>query len=409
VPASATIAARLQAAKPSLTKTMTQKARLLKAQGVDVITLSQGELDFDTPENVRRAGIAAIESGKTRYTEVPGILSLREAIAAKLSRENGLVYAPEAITVGAGAKQILFDGLFAAINPGDEVIVPTPCWVSYPEMVSLVGGVPVEVRTGEADRWTLQPDPLRAALTPRARAILFNSPSNPTGTVYLQEDWRKLIEVLRNRPDIWILADEIYEPLTYDGVRSVSILNVAPDLAERTLLINGVSKSAAMTGWRLGYGAGPQRLIDAMNVLQSQSTSHASSISQYAALEALSGDQSHHVRFRAAMQKRRDLVCGALGQIEGLSLTKPAGAFYVYVNVGQLIGASKPDGTLLETDMDVALYWLEAGVAGVPGVGFLASPYVRLSFALDEASLVSACDRIARACSRLKRASALTA
>lgn len=394
------ISKRLTAAQPSLTKAMTQRARALAATGMDVITLSQGELDFETPRNIRAAGVRAIKAGKTRYTEVAGIPELRTAIAARMQRDLGLAYEIDEITVGTGAKQVLFNALFAIADPGSEVVFPAPCWVSYPEMIALAGASPIAIDTQQSERWILTPTALRRALSPRTRALLLNSPCNPTGAVYRRDELLALSEVLRERPDIWVICDEIYSALTYT-VRHVSLLEVAPDLRDRSLLIDGVSKAAAMTGWRVGYGVGPQTLIKAMNTFQSQTTSHATSISQFAALEALAGDQTYIGDFRAELKTRRDYLCDRLSQIKGLQVRPPEGAFYVYVDVSQLIGRTTPNGKKLESDMDVALYWLEAGVAGVPGIGFLASPFIRLSFAASERKLEAACDRIAQSCGAL--------
>lgn len=398
------VSARIAQIKGSETKAMTRRAALLREQGRDVITLSQGELDFDTPENVREAGIRAIREGMTRYTAVPGVAPLRDAIREKLSRDNGLEYAHEQITVGCGAKQIIFNALLASINPGDEVVIPSPCWVSYPEMVKLVGGSPVVVRCSENDGFKLSAEALEAAITPRTKWLILNTPSNPTGAVYNQIELRSLGEVLEAHPNVLVMSDEIYENLVYGETVFVSAASATPNLFERTLTINGVSKASAMTGWRLGYGAGPIELIRAMNVIQGQTVSHASSISQYAALEAIAGDRSYVPAFQAELKKRRDLALKKLNNASGLECRRPDGAFYLFPACGSVIGCRTPTGQTIESDSDFAMYLLEsAGVAVVSGTSFLASPYIRISFALSTAELDRACDRIVDACASLTK------
>ncbi|WP_149763809.1 pyridoxal phosphate-dependent aminotransferase [Neomesorhizobium albiziae] len=377
---------------------MTAKASALRDQGVDIVTLSQGEPDFDTPEAVRKAGIAAIREGKTRYTPVAGVKPLRETIRQKLSRDNGLDYEIDQITVGCGAKQIVFNALFASLDPEDEVIIPTPCWVSYPDMVRLAGGEPVLVPCNERFGFKLKPQHLEAVITTRTKWLMLNSPNNPTGAVYSRADLAALAEVLRRHSHVHVLSDDIYEKLVYD-VPFATIAEAAPDLSDRVLTVNGVSKSSAMTGWRLGYGAGPKDLIKAMNTIESQTSSHTSSISQYAAIEAIAGNQDHIAEFVSAFRKRRDLVVEQINQAEGLSCRVPDGAFYVFVSCAGVIGKVTATGKVIESDMDFAMYLLEEfGVAVVPGSGFMASPYIRISYAASEDELKRACGRILAAC-----------
>lgn len=395
------IAARLSSAKASATKEMTRCAAELRRAGRDVIILSQGELDFETPQAIRAAGIQAIESGHTRYTPVPGTIELRTAIATKLRVDYGATYEIDQITVGGGAKQVIFNALFATLDPGDHVVVPAPCWVSYPEMVRLAGGEPVIVRCAEERGFKLTPLDLEAAISPCTKWLMLNSPSNPTGAVYTAGELLAIAEVLRRHPHVWLLSDDIYEKLVYDDTEFAAMVRVAPDLAPRCLVVNGVSKTNAMTGWRIGYGAGDNDLIKAMNVIQGQTTSHASSISQCAAVAALTGDQPYVEEFRQELERRRDLVVDRLGSVPGLRCSPPDGAFYVFVNCEGLLGRHAADGRELGTDLDVALYLLDHGVAVVPGEGFLASPYFRVSFAASHTELVAACDRIAAACNAL--------
>ena len=395
------LAKRLQAVRPSETKAMTAKAAALREQGIDVVTLSQGEPDFDTPEAVCNAGIAAIRAGKTRYTAVAGVKPLREAIQQKLLRDNRLDYDIDQITVGCGAKQVVFNALFASLDPGDEVVIPTPCWVSYPDMVRLAGGEPVLVACHEQSGFKLKPEDLDAAITSRTKWLMLNSPSNPTGTVYSKSELAALGEVLLQHPQVHVLADDIYEKLVY-GVSFSTMAEAVPNLFDRTLTVNGVSKSSAMTGWRLGYGAGPKDLVKAMNTIQGQTSSHTSSISQYAAIEAIAGDETHLPHFVLEFVKRRDLVVEKLNQAPGLTCQVPDGAFYVFPNCAGLIGRRTASGRVIEGDTDFAMYLLEeAGVAVVPGSGFLASPYIRISYASSVEELTKACDRISAACSKL--------
>ncbi|MBP2301794.1 aspartate aminotransferase [Azospirillum picis] len=382
---------------------MTARAAALKAQGREIITLSQGEPDFDTPDNVLEAGIQAIRSGKTRYTAVAGITPLREAIRDKLKRDNSLDYDVDQITVGCGAKQVVFNGLFASLNPGDEVVIPSPCWVSYPDMVRLAGGTPVMAECSEVLDFKLGPESLEAAISPRTKWLMLNSPLNPTGAVYSAADLSRLAEVLRRHPHVWVLADDIYEKLVYPPARFATMAEIAPDLHDRTLTINGVSKANCMTGWRVGYGAGPIELIKAMNTIQGQTSSHTSSISQHAAIEAIAGDQSYIAGFVAEFQRRRDLVVARLNEAPGLRCRTPEGAFYVYPNCAGVIGKRTPSGDTITSDTDFAMHLLDAaGVAVVPGSGFMASPYIRISYASSFEELERACDKIIKACADLR-------
>ncbi|NTE68134.1 pyridoxal phosphate-dependent aminotransferase [Agrobacterium tumefaciens] len=397
------LAKRLQAVRPSETKAMTAKAAALKEKGIDVVALSQGEPDFDTPEAVRNAGIAAIRNGRTRYTPVAGVKPLREAIREKLLRENGLDYDIDQITVGCGAKQVVFNALFASLDPGDEVIVPTPCWVSYPDMVSLAGGNPVLVTCHEHFGFKLKPEDLEAAITPRTKWLMLNTPNNPTGAVYSKADLAALAEVLRRHEHVHLLADDIYEKLVYE-TPFATMADAAPDLIDRTLTVNGVSKSSAMTGWRLGYGAGPKVLIKAMNTIQGQTSSHTSSISQYAAIEAISNGQDFVVASVSEFRKRRDFVVESINKTPGLKCRMPQGAFYVFANCAGVIGKVTAQGRVIETDTDFAMYLLEQfAVAVVPGSGFMASPYIRISYASSLAELERACSRILAACEALSK------
>ena len=396
------LSTKLSAVKPSQTKAMTTLAESLRAEGKSIITLSQGEPDFDTPEWINQAAIEAIHAGHTRYTAVAGITALREAIIGKFQRENGLAFSIDQVTVGCGAKQLLYNALVATLDEGDEVVFPTPCWVSYPEMVKLAGGTPIAVPARAENGFIMTPDELRTALTGKTKWLMLNSPSNPTGAVYSDSDLDALAGVLRDFPNVWILSDDIYEHLVYGDVEFATLAAVAPDLAARTLTVNGVSKAYAMTGWRVGYAGGPLELIKAMNTVQGQSTSHTCSISQHAAVEALNGDQSFLKEFRDAFRKRRDLIVGLVNAIPGLSCDTPDGAFYVFADCTALLNKSTPAGETLESDMDVAMYLMEeAGVAVVPGSGFLADGFIRISYAAAEAELSAACSAIHAAVAKL--------
>ena len=397
------LADALSRIKPSATIEITQKARDLKSKGRDVISLSVGEPDFDTPDNVKEAAKRAIDRGETKYTPVSGIVPLREAIASKFKRENGLDYKPSQTIVGTGGKQVIYNALLATLNPGDEVIVPTPYWVSYPEMVGLCGGTPVFVETTLEDRFKLRPDALERGITPRTKWIILNSPSNPSGAAYTKDELKALTDVLLRHPQVWVLTDDMYEHLTYGDFEFVTPAQVEPGLYERTLTMNGVSKAYAMTGWRIGYAAGPEQLVKAMDFVQGQQTSGACSIAQWAAVEALEGPQDHLPRFRAAFEERRDLVVSMLNQTKGLKCPTPEGAFYVYPSCAEAIGRTSPGGKKIETDEDFVSELLEAeGVAAVHGSAFGLGPNFRISYATSNAVLEEACHRIQRFCGALR-------
>jgi len=389
--------------KPSATIVITQKARDLKAQGRDVISLSVGEPDFDTPDNIKEAAIAAIRRGETKYTPVPGIVPLREAIARKFKRENGLDYKPSQVIVGTGGKQVIYNALLATLNPGDEVIIPAPYWVSYPEMVVLCGGTPVFVETTMEHNFKLQPGPLERAITPKTKWIILNSPSNPTGGAYTRDEMKAITDVLMRHPHVWVLTDDMYEHLTYGDFEFVTPAQVEPRLYDRTLTMNGVSKSYAMTGWRIGYAAGPEELIRAMDFVQGQQTSGACSIAQWAAVEALNGPQDHLKVFRKAFEERRDLVVSMLNQAKYLKCPMPEGAFYVYPSCAEAIGKTAPSGKVIETDEDFVSELLETeGVAAVHGSAFGLGPNLRISYATSTEVLEDACHRIQRFCGSLR-------
>ncbi|TNC71619.1 pyridoxal phosphate-dependent aminotransferase [Rubellimicrobium roseum] len=396
------LSATLDRVKPSPTIAVTTRAQELKAMGRDVIGLGAGEPDFDTPENIREAGIRAIREGKTRYTAVDGIPELKRAICQKFDRENGLVYQPAQVTVGTGGKQVLYNALMATLNLGDEVIIPAPYWVSYPDMVLLAGGVPVFVAAGPEAGFKITPEQLEAAITPRTKWLIFNSPSNPTGAGYTAAEIKGLTDVLLRHPQVWVMADDMYEHLVFDDFRFATPAQVEPALYERTLTVNGVSKAYAMTGWRIGYAAGPVPLIRAMGKIQSQSTSNPCSISQWAAVEALTGPQDFLGPNRALFQGRRDLVVGMLNEAAGVRCPKPEGAFYVYPDISGCIGKVSRGGTAIETDEDFATALLdETGVAVVFGAAFGLSPAFRVSYATSDAQLREACARIQDFCAGL--------
>ncbi|YBV96967.1 pyridoxal phosphate-dependent aminotransferase [Phyllobacteriaceae bacterium JZ32] len=397
------LADALSRVKPSATIAVSQKARELKAKGKDVIGLGAGEPDFDTPDNIKKAAIAAIERGETKYTPVAGIPELRQAIAAKFKRENGLDYKPEQTIVGTGGKQILFNALMATLNPGDEVVIPAPYWVSYPEMVALCGGTPVFVNTTLENDFKVQAKDLEAAITPRTKWLIFNSPSNPSGAAYTEAELKALTEVLMRHPHVWILTDDMYEHLVYGDFVFTTPAQVEPSLYERTLTMNGVSKAYAMTGWRIGYAAGPLPLIKAMDMIQGQQTSGACSIAQWAAVEALNGPQDFIPRNKKIFQGRRDLVVSMLNQARGITCPTPEGAFYVYPSCAGLIGKTAPSGKVIETDEDFVTELLESeGVAVVQGSAFGLGPNFRISYATSEVLLEEACTRIQRFCASLR-------
>ncbi len=388
--------------KPSPTMAITSKARQMKADGLDVIGLGAGEPDFDTPDNIKQAAIEAIQRGETKYTAVDGIPELKKAISEKFARENGLAYAMNEITVGAGGKHVLYNALLATLDPGDEVVIPSPYWVSYPDIVLLSGAVPVIVETTLKDGFKLTPEALEKAITPKTKWFIFNSPSNPTGAAYTRDEIKALTDVLLRHERVWVLSDDIYEHLVYDGFEFTTPAAVEPKLKERTLTLNGVSKAYSMTGWRIGYAGGPAPLIKAIGTLQSQSTSNPSSISQWAAVEALNGTQDFLKDWVKSFKERRDVVVSMLNQAKGLSCPTPEGAFYVYPSCEGCIGKKTPKGKAIDSDGDFAAALLEdEGVAVVPGAAFGLSPFFRVSYATGMDALEDACRRIQRFCTSL--------
>jgi aspartate aminotransferase len=396
------IAHALERIKPSPTMAITSKAREMKAAGFDVIGLGAGEPDFDTPDNVKQAAIAAIQRGETKYTAVDGIPELKRAIVAKFARENDLTYKPAEVTVGSGGKQVLYNALLATLNPGDEVIVPSPYWVSYPDIVLLAGATPVIVETKVEEGFKLSPKALAAAITPRTKWFIFNSPSNPTGAAYTRDEIKALTDVLLKHENVWVLSDDIYEHLVYDGFAFSTPAQVEPKLKGRTLTMNGVSKAYSMTGWRIGYAGGPEPLIKGIATLQSQSTSNPCSISQWASVEALEGPQDFLKSWVASFQDRRDLVVSMLNQAKGISCPTPEGAFYVYPSCAGVVGRTSREGKKIETDEDFATALLqEEGVAVVHGAAFGLSPFFRISYATGIEALEEACRRIQRFCANV--------
>jgi len=391
------LADALSRVKPSATIVVTQKARELKASGRDVIGLGAGEPDFDTPDNIKNAAIEAIRRGETKYPPVSGIMPLREAIAAKFKRENNLDYKPEQTIVGTGGKQILFNAFMATLNPGDEVIIPRPYWVSYPEMVAICGGTSAFAETSIDNGFKLTAAELERCITPKTKWLLMNSPSNPSGAAYTERELRELADVLLKHPHVWVLTDDMYEHLTYGDFVFKTIAEVEPALYERTLTMNGVSKAYAMTGWRIGYAAGPVQLIKAMDMIQGQQTSGACTIAQWASVEALNGPQDFVQKNKAIFQNRRDLVVSMLNQANGISCPTPEGAFYVYPSCKGTIGKTAPSGKVINSDEDFVSELLEAeGVAVVHGSAFGLGPNFRISYATSEQLLEEACVRIQR-------------
>ena len=389
--------------QPSATIAISNKAMALKAEGRDIIGLSAGEPDFDTPDNIKEAAIAAIRRGETKYTAVDGLPELKKAIAAKFKRENGLDYKPSQISVGTGGKQVLFNALMATVNPGDEVVIPAPYWVSYPDIVMLAGGQPVFVPTTAEHGFKVQPEALEKAITPRTKWFVFNSPSNPSGAAYTREELKKVTDVLMRHKHVWVLTDDMYEHLVYDDFKFTTPAQVEPSLYERTLTMNGVSKAYCMTGWRIGYGGAPEQLIKAMSKLQSQSTSNPSSIAQWAAVEALNGPQGFIAKHNAIFKERRDLVVSMLNQAKGISCPTPEGAFYVYPSCRGAIGRKAPSGNVIKSDEDFVTELLAAeGVAAVHGAAFGMSPFFRISYATATEVLEDACHRIQRFCGNLR-------
>ena len=393
----------LSRVKPSSTILVSAKARALARAGRDIIALAAGEPDFDTPDNIKAAAVRAIQDGRTKYTDVDGVPELKAAICAKFARENGLTYTPSQVNVSPGGKPVIYNAMVATLAPGDEVLIPAPYWVSYPDMVLLAGGEPVFIPTTAEDGFLLKPDALERAITPRTRWLLLNSPSNPSGAAYTREALQGLADVLLRHPHVWVLTDDMYEHLLYDGFQFSTIAQVEPELYARTLTMNGVSKAYAMTGWRIGYAAGPEPLIKLMGKVMSQSTSNPCSISQAAAVEALNGPQDFIAERARAFERRRDLVVSMLNQASGLRCPKPEGAFYVYPSCEGLIGRRTPAGTVIASDLDFTNELLEAeGVAVVQGEAFGLSPFFRISYATSDTVLEDACTRIQRFCASLR-------
>ena len=397
------LASRVSRIKPSPTIATSGKAREMKAAGEDVIGLGAGEPDFDTPAHIIEAAKAAMDRGETRYTAVAGTPELRQAISDKFKRDNGLDYAPEQITVGCGGKQTIYNAFMATLDPGDEVIIPAPYWVSYPDMVLLAEGTPVIVDCPAENGFKLEPRDLEAAITTRTKWVILNSPSNPTGTAYTRDDMKAITDVLLAHEHVWVMPDDMYEHIVYDGFEFVTPAQVEPRLYDRTLTLNGLSKAYCMTGWRVGYAAGPVELIKVMNMVQSQSTTHTSSVSQAAAVAALTGPQDFIARHNAEFKERRDLVVAMLNQASGLSCARPEGAFYVYPSCAGLIGKKTPGGNSIESDGDFVAALLDTeGVAAVHGAAFGLSPHFRVSYATSTEILEEACERIQRFCAGLR-------
>lgn len=396
------IAKRLSEIKPSPTIAVSTKARELKAAGKNVIGLGAGEPDFDTPENIKEAAKRAIDNGDTKYTAVDGTPELKQAICNKFKRENGIIYSPSQITVGTGAKQVLYNAIMATVNPGDEVIIPAPYWVSYPDIVALAGGTSVFVECSSENNFKLQKSDLQKAITSRTKWLILNSPSNPTGAAYTEQELEAIAEVLLKNPHVNIMSDDIYEHVIYDGFEFKTIAQVEPKLFDRTLTINGVSKAYSMTGWRIGYAGGNEKLIKAISIIQSQSTSNPSSISQAAAVEALMGPQDFMPERVEAFKKRRDSIVTKLNAIDGITCIKPEGAFYVFPSCEGLLGKTTKNGTTIKDSNDFATYLLEESlVAVVPGIAFGAEGFFRISYATSDKILDEACERIAKACKEL--------
>ena len=395
-------AERLDRIQPSLTIAISTVARRMIAEGKNVISLSQGEPDFDTPRNIKDAAIRALEAGETKYTDVSGTPALRQAVAAKFKRDSGLDYKPEEIIISTGAKQVLFNAMVATLNAGDEVIIPSPCWVSYPDIVTLADGKPVLIPCGQNNGFKLRAEDLEAAITPRTRWFMLNNPCNPTGAAYSAEDLKPICEVLMRHPHVWVLTDDIYDKLAYGGFKPGTIAAVEPRLKDRTLTVHGVSKSYAMTGWRIGFAGGPVALIKAMDKLQSQSTSNPNSIAQAAAVEALTGQQDTVEAMRKVFEERRDLVVGMLNRAPGVNCSNPDGAFYVYPSIHGCIGKTSKAGRKITDDEAFALALLdEEGVATVHGAAFCYPGYIRISYANATEELREACTRIQRFCEGL--------
>jgi len=395
-------AARTRRFDRSPSQIASARARDLRAQGRDIVTLTAGEPDFPTPDHVKRAVMAALERNETKYTAVEGTLALREAVSAKFKRDNGLDYAPDQILCGAGAKQVLFDALMATVEAGDEVIVPLPSWASYPDMVKFAGGTPVFIHCSQNAGFKMRPEELEAAITPQTKWVMFSSPNNPTGATYSREELKAISEVLLRHPHVWVISDDVYEHILFDDREFATLAQVEPRLYDRTLTVNSSSKAYSMTGFRLGFAGGPRELIREMGKMQSQSTSGPSSISQAAALEALSGPQDFIAERRAKMQERRDVICDLLAQCPGLMPSKPEGGLYVYCSVAGTLGKRTPQGKVIENDQDFTIYLLEqAEVAVVQGSAYGMSPYIRVSFPVAIETLQEAGRRIKKACEAL--------
>jgi aspartate aminotransferase len=395
--------AALSRVKPSATLAADQKGRELKAAGRDIISLAAGEPDFDTPDNIKEAAIKAIRDGKTKYTNVDGIVELKEAIVGKFARENGLTYKTSQVNVSPGGKPVIWNAMISTLNPGDEVVIPTPYWVSYWDIVLLAGGTPVAAPTSAETGFKLGPAELEAAITPKTRWLFLNSPSNPSGAAYTRDELRALADVLLRHPQVWILTDDMYEHLVFGDFKFFTIAQVEPALYDRTLTMNGVSKAYAMTGWRIGYAAGPEPLIKLMGKVMSQTTSNPCSISQWAAVEALNGAQEFIKPNAKLFESRRDLVVSMLNQARGIKCPTPEGAFYVYPSVAELIGKTAPSGKVIASDADFAVELLETeGVSVVFGAAFGLSPHFRISYATSNAQLEDACARIQRFCAAVK-------
>jgi aspartate aminotransferase len=393
---------RLDRISPSQTIAITTKARALKAAGRDVIGLAAGEPDFDTPQNIKDAAIRAIQSGETKYTDVAGTLALRKAVAEKFKRDSGIDYKPEEIIVSTGGKQVIFNAMLATLNSGDEAIIPTPCWVSYPDIVTLADGKPVLVPCGQNNGFKLRAEDLEAAITPKTKWFMINNPCNPTGAAYSAEELRPICDVLLKHPDVWIFTDDIYEKLAYDGFKPATIVQVEPKLRDRTLTMNGCSKAYAMTGWRIGFAGGPAHLIKALDKLQSQSTSNTSSISQAAAVEGLTGPQDFIGKMVEVYRERRNMVVDMLNKAPGITCHKPEGAFYVFPSIHGCIGKTSKGGAAITDDESFVIALLEeTGVAAVHGAAFMYPGHFRISYATDTESLREACTRIQQFCQGL--------
>lgn len=391
------IAKRLQAVKPSPTLAVTAKAKELVSRGVNIISLAAGEPDFDTPDNIKNAAITGIKNGATKYTDVSGSKELRQAVCNKFKRENNLDYALDEVIVSTGGKQVIYNLFMATINEGDEVIIPAPYWVSYPDMVLLAGGTPISVSSDMQSGFRAKPEDIESAITKKSKWIILNSPSNPSGATYTENELKDFAEVIRKHPQLNVMCDDIYEHITFDGFKFKTLATIAPDLKDRIFIVNGVSKAYSMTGWRIGYGAGTKEIIKAMSMVQSQSTSNPSSVSQIAALEALDGVQEYIITNAINFQKKRDLVLSLINNIPGLDCYKSEGAFYLFPKCVDLFGKKTPTGSVINSSNDLASYFLEnANVAIVPGIAFGLEGYFRISYATSEKLLTEACQKLAK-------------